>query len=122
MVTSPDLLTMNKMLTYKTAQVAHEKRLSKLEKGNRKTMIWMSIFFCNGVNLFHGLWTKACLWDFQWFPPQKIRKLNLSPVGKKKNTIFSALYDLINIAASEQMLIPPLGYDIDSHDEFSRKG
>lgn len=83
MVTSLDLITMNKMLTFKTAQVAHEKRMSKLEKGNGRTMTPMSIFFCNGVNLCR-LWTKVYLWDFQLFPPQEVRKLNLRPVGKKK--------------------------------------
>lgn len=67
---------------------------------------------------------KALLWDFQWFPLQKIRKLNLRPVGKKKNTVFSALYELTNIAASEQILIQPLGSNVHSHDQviFSRKG
>lgn len=90
---------MNKMLTLKTAHVAHEKRLSKLEKEDGRTVIQVSIFFCHGLNLFNGLWTKVYLSDFQLFPTRKIRTLNLRSVGKKKTQYLSALHDLINIAS-----------------------
>lgn len=67
------------------------------------------------------LWfmNKALLWDSQWFPLQKIRKLNLRPVGKKKIQYSFALCELINTAASEQMLIQPLGSNVHSHNQVN---